>query len=153
MRVKLWQLWPLHSFTLYFAECAWKGWDKINTVLKKIGISVIIPYNNLIHKTQLQDPLDIFSEFGILINVEKTQIVEQYREFFTLYSLNGIKKGNTLNNIFNIWIIKSIISYFILSHKRIIILLYIWSIIINLRIYFYVMLNNARTIIKHKATR
>lgn len=74
---------------------------------------------------QLQDPLDIFSEFGILINVEKTQIVEQYREFFTLYSLNGIKKGNTLNNIFNIWIIKSIISYFILSHKRIIILLYI----------------------------
>lgn len=87
--------------------------------------SVIIPYNNLIHKTQLQDSLDIFSEFGILINVEKTQIVEQYREFFTLYSLNGIKKGNTLNNIFNIWIIKSIISYFILSHKRIIILLYI----------------------------
>lgn len=86
---------------------------------------IIIPYNNLIHKTQLQNPLDIFSEFGILINVEKTQIVEQYREFFTLYSLNGIKKGNTLNNIFNIWIVKSIISYFILSHKRIIILLYI----------------------------
>lgn len=143
----------MHNFTLYFAECAWKGWDKINTALKKIGISVIIPYNNLIHKTQFQDPLDIFSEFGILINVEKTQIVEQYREFFTLYSLNGIKKGNTLNNIFNIWIIKSIISYFILSHKRIIILLYIWSIIINLRIYFYVMLNNARTIIKHKVTR